>query len=67
MSEQDFAKSSSSNNELAADSREATVVEALDPHRVESADDASWGSDSPQMRSIASESKHDGTGNAKLA
>ena len=35
MSEQDFAKSSSSHNELAADSREATVVEALDPHRVE--------------------------------
>jgi hypothetical protein len=52
MSEQDFARSSSSNNELAADSREATVVEALDPHRVESADGASWGSDSPQMRSM---------------
>ena len=54
-------------DELAADSREVAVAEVLDPKWVESTDDASWGSDSPQMRSNASESKHDGTSNAKLA
>ena len=50
-----YAESSSSNNELAADDREASVVEALDLAQVESADDASWGSDSPQMRSMLAE------------
>jgi hypothetical protein len=54
-------------DELAADNREVAVAEVLDPKWVESTDDASWGSDSPQMRSNASESKHDGTSNAKLA
>ena len=67
MSESDSAESSSSNDELAADSREASVVEALDPARIEPADDAWWDSDNPHMRSIASESEHDGNGHAELA
>ena len=67
MSERDSAESSSSDSELAADSRKATVAEALSPKRTELADDASWGSDSPQMRSNASESEHDSTSNANLA
>ncbi len=40
MSEIDSAESSSSEGELAADSREASVVEALDLAQVEPADDA---------------------------
>jgi hypothetical protein len=63
----DSAESSCSDDMLATDSPEATVAEALDLKRDSLAEDASWGSDSPQMRSIASESKHDGTSNAKLA
>ena len=36
------------------------------PGKVENADDASLGSDSPLMRSNVSESEHDGNDNAKL-
>jgi hypothetical protein len=52
MNEQDSAESGSSDKELAADSRTATVAGGAQNERIESADDASWGSDSPQMRSM---------------
>jgi hypothetical protein len=65
MSEHDSAESSSYDDELANDRKES-LAEALNPTQVENADDASWGSDSPLMRSNVSESKHDGNGNAML-
>jgi transposase InsO family protein len=66
-SERDSAESSSSDEELAADSlKKASGAEALTPARGESADDASCGSDNTQMRSNANEREHDGDGKAEL-
>ena len=67
MSENDLIESDDTNVELATDDREALEAEALDLAQVEHADDTSWDSDSPLMRSNASESEHDGNGNAELA
>ena len=53
VSESDSAESNGLHDELDVDSREASASEALDLAQVENADDASWGSDSPLVRSNA--------------